>query len=264
MDSSKIIEILNEIKEELQTKSTSGELQELVTKLEEKEQRIASLESTVTSLTDRMSKLERKVELSDAVVADIASKNSILENSNRLLDRKCDDQEQVSRKVNLRFVGIDLKEHETPDSLLACIKAECNRLELDLSDGDFDHCHRNGKIDSTGDKPKQTVLLKMRSWRGRNVIYENRKKFTPIKVFHDLTTRRRKLLAEANEMVRVGAGNVVDYTFADKNCKLKLKTTDGRFYHFNSNEEFYSVISKLQNDLKGSHFADDEKHETFY
>ncbi len=264
MDNNKIVEILNDIRADLLTKSTSVELQNLVTILEEKELRIASLEKTVIKLTDRLTELETKSGHFNSVVADITSKNSILESSNRLLDRKCDDQEQVSRKVNIRFVGIDLKENETPDSLLAVIKAECNRLDLGLSDGDFDHCHRNGKVDSTGEKPKQTVLLKMRSWHGRNVIYENRKRMKNIKVFHDLTTRRRKLLAEANEMISNGADNVVAFTLADKNCKLKLKSTNGRYFHFNSIEEFSCIVIKLQNEIVGAHFAQDERDELFY
>ena len=263
--------MLSEIKDELKTKSTSIELQDLVAKLEEKERRLASLELTVSALNedlkvrdDKISELEKRVSRLDVLTNANSCKNAVLENCNKLLERKCDDHEQISRKVNLRLIGIDLKANETPDSLLDDIKAECNRLELGLSDADFDHCHRNGKIDSSSDKQKQAVLLKMRSWRGRNTIYENRKKFTGIKVYHDLTYRRKTLLFETGEMINIhGVSKVADYVMADKNCKLKLKASNGRYFQFNSIEEFTGIVHKLQNDLLGPEFNSAERSELF-
>lgn len=270
MDINKVMDVLNEIKEDLKTKSTSTELQELVSKLEEKEVRIVALESSVVSINeqtklrdDKINELEKQMDLLDTRTRSTERQNSLLEHTVSLLERKCDDHEQISRKVNLRFVGIDIKDDETPDTLLATIKAECTKLGLAIDDADFDHCHRNGRINSTGNVRKQTVLLKMRSWRGRNIIYENRRNF-PFKIYHDLTLRRKTLLDDANEMIESPDVNrVVDFAMADKNCKLKLKSSNGRYFHFNSLEEFNGTVQRLQNDSMGSGFTHDEKDELF-
>ncbi len=257
-----MMEVLNEIREDLKTKSTSAELQELVTKLEEKEVRIAALESSLATVDER-SKLhdERLNDLEKRIDGVDERRIAILENTVSLLERKCDDHEQVSRKVNLRVVGIEIRDGESPDTLLDIIKVECTKLGLPIDDADFDHCHRNGKIITTAGGRKQTVLLKMRSWRGRNVIYGNRHKF-PFKIYNDLTLRRRALLGDANEMIASpDVKRVVEYAMADKNCKLKLKSTSGRYLHFNSIAEFTSAVHGLQNERDG---LQDERDELYH
>ncbi len=187
---------------------------------------------------------------------------NISQHTSLLLERKCDDQEQISRKVNLRIVGIEIKEDETPETLLNVIKNECIHHDLKLRDWDFDHCHRNGKIDRSTDVPRQTVLIKMRSWRARDIIFQNRKKFA-FKIYHDLTSRRKNLLNDANDFIKSDADDLLDFALADKNCKLKVKDTNGRYHHFNSIEELHRVFGELQIKQLGPEFARDEKHELF-
>ena len=162
MESNKMMEILVAIQEDLKTKATSTELQEIVNKLDEKEERLATLEVKVKYLEDEVKSRDERIDM-------LAERIDLLENTTRknehvnlstaeLLSRKIDDQEQVSRKVNLRVVGIKVEENETPDTILSLIKSECARLELGLCDADFDHCHRNGKVVHDGGISKQTVL----------------------------------------------------------------------------------------------------------
>ncbi len=270
MDIETVMGMLLEIKTDLATKSTSTELQDLVAKINEKEERIVALETSVESMNVQMSKRDEKIDVLEKRIDDLVIQhrateraNNILQITSSLLERKCDDHEQISRKVNLRLIGIELKDDETPDTLLTVIKRECEYHNLNLCDADFDHCHRNGKVDRSTDVPKQTILLKMRSWRARDIVFQNRRKFA-FKIYHDLTFRRKNLLNDANNFISTVPEGFVDYALADKNCKLKVKATNGRFYHFNSIEEVYAIFNKLQTEIQmGPLFAQDEKDEVF-
>ena len=58
---------------------------------------------------------------------------------------------------------------------------------------------------------------------------------------------------------------VVSYAFADTNCKLKFKTTKGKFLGFSTKEEFLSLVCKLGDELMGEAFIRDaEDDELFY
>ena len=47
-------------------------------------------------------------------------------------DRKMDDQEQFSRKVNLKLVGIEVQSNDSPEIILTKIKEEVNGLVLPI------------------------------------------------------------------------------------------------------------------------------------
>ena len=146
------------------------------------------------------------------------------------------------------------------------IKSECAKLDLGLSDADFDHCHRNGKIQNKDGVDNQTILIKMGSFNARDKMYQNRKRF-PFKVGHDLTVERQNLLSAASDPIKFDASvkETVDFVLADRNCKIKLKATNGRYHHFNSLDEFTSVVMKIQNNKESERFQNEEKHdELFY
>ena len=105
----------------------------------------------------------------------------------------------------------------------------------------------------------------MRSWAARNTLYQSRKKFR-FKIGHDLTLRRQKLFTKANELIKSDPDveNVLDFVLADKNCKLKLKAKNGRYYHFNSEEELYATVQKLQHELNDLNLLKDEKEDELF
>ena len=274
MDAQVILNKLDEIQQALATKASSQEIQDVLTKLHEKEAQIEALESNVAKLTadiesrDKLlTALNQRIDRLELETSSNETKRASLEHLSYLHGRKIDDQEQVSRKVNLRINGIAIQENETPASLLREIKEECKKVDVDVGDGDFDHCHRNGKVykDAEGNT-KQTVLLKMRSWAARDRLYQNRKKFK-FKIGHDLTFRRQQLFTKANELIKSDPSfqKMVDYALADKNCKLKLKSKIGKYYHFNSESELYSIVHKLDDANLSREFINDEKrNELFY
>ena len=69
----------------------------------------------------------------------------------------------------------------------------------------------------------------------------------------DLTTGRQRLLEYATVHVNVDSDGirdmaidrVVEYVFIDLNFRLKIKSKFGKFYAFNSEADFFSVISRV-------------------
>ena len=270
MDTKLLLSKLEEIQNDLRTKASSDELREVLTDLREKGERISTLETKVDELTKSVEsrdatvlELQKRLSILEDRSVDNARRNSELEHISHLRGRKVDDQEQVSRKVNLRIKGIPIKEDETTTSLLDIVKAECERVGVGVVSGDFDHCHRNGKVLKDGN---QSILLKMRSWAARNQIYQNRKEFN-FKTSHDLTARRQQLFTKANELLESDETfkKVVEYPLADKNCKLKLKAKNGRYFHFNSEHELLSLVQKLLDERNlPSNVVEDEKNSELY
>ena len=87
-------------------------------------------------------------------------------------------------------------------------------------------------------------------------MYQRRKEFT-FNVYADLTSGRSNLLKRIRvflhevdgEPTSRAAERVVDFVFADKNCKIKFKSHAGRYYTVNSEQEFFSLVSRLDDSL---------------
>ena len=199
---------LDGIINDLATKATSDEIDKLKSIIAEKEDRICALESTLVDY-------KRNIDLRDKEIKNLQTRfdgmekrfvtferevvfNRVITNLNSRLN---ENHEQVSRKMNLRIDGIEVTPNESPMTLIAHIKSECEKLNIGLQDLDFDHCHRNGSFFYKPDGTKhQCTLLRLCSWRARDAIYRNRKKF-PFKVNHDLTKDRHELLAYARDLI---------------------------------------------------------------
>ena len=200
-------------------------------------------------------------------------------------DRKMDDQEQFSRKVNLKLVGIEVQRNESPNIILAKIKEEVNGLDLPIRDEEYDRCHRIGRKYTRNGKTCQDILIKFCFWRTRDIFYKHRKSFS-FKVLPDLTRGRQQLLEYAKEQVNVckdenaieqenegtdeiqdrAMYRVVDYVFIDINCRLKIKSKFGKFYAFNSEAEFFSVISRIdfEDTASSEHMNDESSCDGYY
>jgi hypothetical protein len=170
--------------------------------------------------------------------------------------RKMDDQEQFSRKINLKLKGIEVGARDSPDIILKRIKDEVNRLGLNIPENEFDRCHRVGRKYNFQGKTFQNVLLKLCFWRTRDLLYQNRKKFK-FQISPDLTTRRQDVLQCAKNHIDSDDDTYVDFIYVDVNCNLKVKGKDNKFYGFNSENEFLCIIDRL----RFEYFATDE-HKT--
>ena len=63
--------------------------------------------------------------------------------------------------------------------------------------------------------------------------------------------------------------DVVDFIFADVNCKLKLKPKTNRFFGFNSYVEFLNLVERLKEDSLDDEVpemrkSDEKQGELFY
>ena len=184
-------------------------------------------------------------------VQSLEARLSFQEHASELHERKLDDLEQVSRKVNLRLKGIVVSPGETPDKIMDTIKSEIHDNGLDVGVQDLDRCHRVGKPYYDNKRQVQDVLVKFRTWSSRNVIYQNRKKFS-FHVFADLTSRRVNLLKYARDQISLEDGSVnrvVDFVFSDLNCKIKFKSKDNKFFSVSSKQEFLGLVHRLDNEL---------------
>ena len=192
-----------------------------------------------------------------------------------LHDRKIDDLEQVSRKVNLRISGIEIFPEDSPQKIMDKISGEVVN-HTDITIGDFDRCHRVGRKFEKNGVPHQDVIIKLCSWRARDIIYRNRKNFSFF-VKPDLTSRRQEILKYARTELEESTGEqegdehgatarTVDYIFVDENCKLKLKSKGGKYHMFNSMDEFFCIVTRLdfEDSVTDDHKNDEAKDELYY
>ena len=228
-DLENINKILQEIKEDLKTKASNEKIDQLLRDIKLREERIVQLEVKV-----------KKFDLLEARVA-------ILENNNKVLERKIDDNEQYSRRSCLRINGIPLPENgkETGDVCLDKVRTVLKDLPGNIPDCMFDRAHRVGKTktDDQGNVSQQ-MIVKMCSWKARTLIYRNRKVLKNHRCYLDLTKRRFNLKKLADKKIEGNAK--VEFALADINCSISIKIKNGGFKYFNSEEELDKILLDLE------------------
>ena len=223
-------------------------------------ERFTSQQRTINKLVTSVKLLEDRLAYSVHITA--------------LHDRKIDDLEQVSRKVNLRISGIEVTPNDSPELIIQKISGEViNHTNLNIAD--FDRCHRVGRKFNKNGVTYQDVLIKLCSWRARDIVYRNRKSFSFF-VKPDLTSRRQEILKAARDELEESTGEqegdddgaiarVVDYIFVDENCKLKVKSMTGKYFMFNSMEEFFCIVTRLDfEDIVTKEHKNDEAKDELY
>lgn len=88
------------------------------------------------------------------------------------------------------------------------------------------------------------MIVKFVSWQDRTAVYKARKKLDNKVIQLDLTAKRSQLLKYAKE--RVEGNENIDFVFPDINCRLGLKTTDGKFFFFSGENELEAVLDDLE------------------
>ena len=223
---------------------------------------------------------QRQIDNQQTQVQGLNARLLFQESLTNLHDRKIDDQEQISRKNNLRIKGLVVEDIDTPIKLKDFVTNKIQTAKIEIPVNDVDRVHRVGKVYFTQNKRVQDALIRFRSWDSRNKVYQNRKELS-FKVAADLTKRRTQLLSyiydQINE-VKVDTGDepaenktlsavskVVDFVLADKNCKIKFKSKTNWFYAVNSKYEFWAQVNRLDNELTLSKvFIADEENRSNY
>ena len=218
--------------------------------IEEKfEKKFKNQQTQIDNLLTRVRLLEKKAEFNHYLA--------------KLNERKNDDNEQFSKKINLRIEGLPVEDNESPTTLMSKIQENISELELDIPQNHYDKCHRDGPRKFYGGKTHQSILLKMCYWKDRDAIYVNRKRLN-FKVYPHLTARRSDILDFAVSHAKSCDASFtrnIDFVFVDRNCKLKVRTKTGKFYGFNSKNEFLTLVSWI---AKNEAFKDFDKGFDFY
>ena len=142
---------------------------------------------------------------------------------------------------------------------------EIKRLNLDIDEYDIDRAHRteSSYYDKSG-KLHIPVVVRFTSWYTRNTMYEARHD-SRFFMKADLTGRRKDLLRDARQIFESDsrATDLIDFVFTDRNCHLSIKSKDGRFFKFNSLQEFNSLINYIEDtrppDLSAWKYHDSSK-----
>ena len=144
--------------------------------------------------------------------------------------------------------GIPLFVDDSPSQILKYIRREVRKLNLDIADDKYESATRIGKKTFKDNKQHQCVLLKLNCPLARQQIYMSRNNF-PFHLQVDLTPAREETLKFAEHQVssgvNPGARRVVNFVYADLNGTLNLKSKDGQFYGFSTNNEFLSLVTWL-------------------
>ena len=193
----------------------------------------------------------------NARIAQVEKENVLLHNRLRaasnfsdLLERRIDDGDQYTRRLNLLVDGVPTKRGESPDSIRTTLVEEFKRLGCAVADFEIDRAHRaeNPFYDRDGVR-QQAVIVRFISWSARDRVYQQRKEST-LRFRPDMTERRRDILhaarRDASARDALSGKRIVDFVGMDKNCRLFMRAAAGRMLHFSSEQEFDHCYRQLE------------------
>ena len=232
-----------------------------------------NIESVNNGLDELQQRYENQLKLQDKLMNE---QNKMLDDQDKMLDelqvklvaleehvvfpshiyalggRLLDDNDQMSRRLNLRIEGIVSLKNDSPEEIMNYIKSEVKRLNLDIADNKFDSAHRVGLKYFNDGEVHQSVVLKMLCALARRKIFINRKNFK-FQLYVDLTRSRETTLNFAKYELKNGlnlvATRVVDSVYAELNGTLYLKSNFGERFGFSSEAEFLSLVSWLDKEF---------------
>ena len=212
--------------DKLASSETTSDIKALV---QEQSNLILKLTETVNSQKERIDKLEESL---------IECENSLEVSktvSSRLV-KKCDDLEQYGRRLCLRILDVDGDDSETSDDVFNKCTELFNKLELDIPGACIDRAHRIGKKTPGRVRP---IIVRFTTWRHRTMVYRKRKDCVNCRITLDPTKTRMEILKEAIDLAR--ESDHISYAFADINCSLCVKLTNGSFKFFNTIDDLNNL-----------------------
>lgn len=209
---------------------------------------------------------EKKVELTAFVnqkrVEDLPSSNELeksvkeiqkhvsqLRADNIMLKNRVDDLQQYVRRQNIRIFGVPVKNQETSKDVEKLVKKLIT--ETGISDFSLDRAHRIGKkkkvVNINSEEIEvQPIIARLTTFRDRTIFYRARKNVKETYgygVSLDLTKDRLDLLKQAREMVEQVEG--IKFAYSDINCQLRVLTSTGKHWAFDTKDDLEVIIAKL-------------------
>ena len=147
-----------------------------------------------------------------------------------VLEQRCDDLEQYSRRNRLRLHGVpERKDENLLDEIPQLLNKEL-QLDPPLDSSEICRLHRLGPKSSNNGKPR-SIIIKLVSYQSRRKIYASRTKLRhssmPLFLNEDLTKRRARLFWKARQLKK--KRNIADAWSFDGN--VFIKDNEGKIIH---------------------------------
>ena len=165
-------------------------------------------------------------------------------------NKKIDNIEQRSRKVNLRIEGIEVTDGETNANLTDKITKALNTMGTKVSGEDIFRAHRSGRTITRDNKRVAQTIVSFRSWSARTRAFDTRyagtweeRKKRPYFVRHDLTKRRQQLLKSAQDHLEK---HPHAHAYANRECNLFIMNrSSGEQLEFNDTQGLHDALSAI-------------------
>ena len=159
-----------------------------------------------------------------------------LQNMSSSLVEKCDKLKQYGSRLCLRISDVDEDGSKTSDDVFHKFTELFNKSKLDIWEACMDRAHRIGKKAPSRVRP---IIVRFMTWRHRTMVYRQRKDCANYSITFDLTKTRMDILKEAIDLAR--ESDHISYTYADINCSLCVKLTNGSFKFFNTIDDLNNL-----------------------
>ena len=237
-------EIRNYFSDLIKPLATNQSLEEMFLKL--KEEIMSKFEEKLEQQMNQIDRLEGKLEKQANCINELERQIPLQKKMSELLEIKCDNNEQYSRRNSFRIHVTEIPENESVD------KSCHEKINVPFDQDNIDRVHRIGKkyTDKNTGKKVQSVILKFKSRKSRKEFYDARprnfvkgKKKPGLNFFNvsvDQTKRRYLLSKTAKGIIKDNPN--ISYVYADITCSLGVKFINRSFKHLNSLNELHSLL----------------------
>ena len=111
-----------------------------------------------------------------------------------------------------------------------------NKLELDIPEAYIEMVHSIGKKTTGRVRP---IIVRFMKRRHRTMVYRKRKDCVKCRITLGLTKTRMDIIKEAINLAR--ESDHISYMFADINCSLCVKLSNGSFKFFNITDDLNNL-----------------------
>ena len=197
-----------------------------------------AVSKAVGSLTSKLAEVDslvQRVNVLQETVRGLDSKLLVVQNTSESALLKSNDNEQYSRKYNLRFVGI--KEQENENCVDLIVKFFKDQLEVAVDVRDIDRAHR---VATKTTEKTRAIIVKFKNYNSKMVICKRTKhlKGSNFYINEDLTTINMKLFY----FRRTNATQIKSIWPSDG--KLLAHGDDDKIVRIRSNKDFerYNLV----------------------
>ena len=159
------------------------------------------------------------------------------------LELEKDNLEQYGRCLCVRIDNVPVESEETADSVYENVGEFFRKAcpDVHVSCIDRDHCIGSEYKSYRNKKKCCSIIVCFMSFRHQTMFYINRKRLKDVHIKLDLTKSRYGILKDAVDLAKEHP--VLDYFFADVNCRLKVVFRDDTSDFFDGNDNLKLMIN---------------------